>query len=83
MLEAGTFVRSRAGHDRGRIYAVIGFTDESVLLADGKIRTLDRPKRKNRKHVCVLKAGCESLVDDRTIRESLKAYEQTHARGNE
>ena len=44
-------VVSTAGHDQGQLYYVIS-TDETYLyLANGKDRTLDRPKRKKRKHV--------------------------------
>ena len=44
-------VVSTAGHDQGQLYYVIS-TDETYLyLANGKDRTLDKPKRKKRKHV--------------------------------
>ena len=47
-LETGMFARSLAGHDKGRLYVVLETAGDSVLVADGKYRTLDRPKRKNR-----------------------------------
>ena len=44
-------VVSTAGHDQGQLFYVID-TDETFLyLANGKDRTLDKPKRKKRKHV--------------------------------
>lgn len=46
---------SRAGHDRDTLYAVIREQDGFVLLADGKSRTLDKPKRKNRRHVQIIR----------------------------
>lgn len=51
MAEAVGMVLSTAGHDRGTRYLVLQKTDAAVLLTDGKLRKLDRPKRKNRKHV--------------------------------
>ena len=43
-------VMSTAGRDAGKLFYVVG-TDENYLnLANGKDRTLDKPKRKKRKH---------------------------------
>lgn len=44
-------VKSIAGHDAGEIYVVIAQEGNTLLLADGVLRTNDRPKRKNCKHV--------------------------------
>ena len=44
-------VISTAGRDQGDLFYVIGSQDEFLLLANGKDRPLDRPKRKKRKHV--------------------------------
>ena len=51
----GMLAVSRAGHDRGTTYVIIGEEDEYVYLADGQTRTVDRPKRKNKKHIQVIK----------------------------
>ena len=44
-------VRSLAGRDAEELFYVIGTEGEFLLLADGKHRTLDKPKRKKRRHV--------------------------------
>ena len=44
-------VVSRAGRDEGEWFYVIGEDQELLLLANGKDRPLDKPKRKKRKHV--------------------------------
>ena len=44
-------VVSTAGHDQGEIFYVIGMDDQYLYLANGKDRSLDKPKRKKRKHV--------------------------------
>lgn len=49
--KAGMLARSKAGHDAGRIYVIIDTDDAYVYLADGRIRTLDKPKKKKKKHV--------------------------------
>ena len=44
-------VLSTAGRDQGQLLYCIATDDQFVWLADGKGRTLDKPKRKKRKHV--------------------------------
>ena len=44
-------VLSTTGRDKGNIFYVIGIEGEYLILANGKDRTLDRPKRKTQKHV--------------------------------
>ena len=44
-------VVSTAGHDQGEIFYVIGMDDQYLYLANGKDRSLDKPKRKKRKHI--------------------------------
>ena len=44
-------VVSTAGHDQGEIFYVISTDDQYLYLANGKDRTLDKLKRKKRKHV--------------------------------
>ena len=44
-------VVSTAGRDQGEWFYVIAEDPTYLLLANGKDRTLDRPKRKKRKHV--------------------------------
>lgn len=46
-----TIVRSCAGHDKGLLYLVLSQEEDRLVLADGKLRKLARPKRKNQKHV--------------------------------
>ena len=44
-------VVSTAGRDQGEWFYVIAEDPTYLFLANGKDRTLDRPKRKKRKHV--------------------------------
>ena len=48
----GRVVISRAGHDKGKAFAVVGMEDgQYVLLSDGDLRKIAKPKRKKRMHV--------------------------------
>ena len=44
-------VKSIAGRDKGKFFFVMDTEGEYLLLADGKIRRLESPKRKKRRHV--------------------------------
>ena len=44
-------VISTAGREQGKLFYVVGTDPIYLLLANGKDRTLDKPKRKKRKHV--------------------------------
>ena len=44
-------VKAAAGRDKGKLFFVMDVEGDFLLLADGKTRKLERPKRKKRKHV--------------------------------
>ena len=44
-------VKSTAGRDKGKLFFVLDVEGDFLLLADGKTRRLESPKRKKRKHV--------------------------------
>lgn len=51
-LELGTICYSKSGRDKGRYYAIVGILDdEYVLIADGMLRKLSKPKKKKLKHL--------------------------------
>ncbi|MDF2541018.1 MAG: hypothetical protein K0S47_736 [Herbinix sp.] len=62
-LIIGCFAVSKAGHDFGKCYVIINAENEYVYLVDGRIRTLERPKKKKRKHMTMLTQTEVSLVD--------------------
>ena len=50
-LNIADVVRSTAGRDQGKLFYVIGTDPVYLTLANGKDRTLEKPKRKKRKHI--------------------------------
>ena len=44
-------VESTAGRDQGKLFYVIGTDPVYLTLANGKDRTLEKPKRKKRRHI--------------------------------
>ena len=51
LFDISDVVISTAGHDKGEIFYVVSTDDQFLYLANGKDRTLDKPKRKKRRHV--------------------------------
>ena len=69
-IAKSNIVRSVAGRDTGSLFFVLATEGDFLLLADGKQRRLENPKRKRRKHV-VLVGESHSLVAKK-IRSSEK-----------
>ena len=72
----GRVVCSKAGRDKGSFLAVVGLEGEALLVCDGKERPLERPKRKNTKHLAVTKEVLtkEQLSSNKSLRKALSQY---------
>jgi ribosomal protein L14E/L6E/L27E len=62
-FEVGMLAKALAGHDFGKLYVIIGVDEGYVYLADGKIRTMEKPKKKRKKHVQLIKETQQVVVD--------------------
>lgn len=71
----GMLARSKAGHDAGKVYVIMDVDDAYVYLADGRIRTSERPKKKKIKHIQLIEREYNvSSADDAQIRRIIKEY---------
>ena len=51
-IQSGSVVRSTAGRDQGRLFVVTEEIDQDyVMMVNGALRGVERPKRKRRKHL--------------------------------
>lgn len=71
----GMLAESRSGHDRGQIYVIIKEDDEYVYLSDGRLKPLDKLKKKNRKHVQIIRKPMQEIKDKLHKGEELKNEE--------
>ena len=75
--EVGMLARSKAGHDKGHVYVIFEVDEAYVYLVDGSIRTIDKPKKKKKKHVQII---CEkhelSKIDDVGSKRILKLFDK-------
>ena len=76
-IEKGMLAKSKAGHDKGKVYVIYDVDETYVYLVDGRIRVLENPKRKKRKHVQVI---CENYdvtnIDDVGIKRILNLFDK-------
>lgn len=70
-------VRSLYGHDRETLFAVLKADEKYVYVTDGKHRPLEKPKRKNPKHLKLTGFIINQMSSNRKIRKSLKTIECT------
>lgn len=79
----GQVVFSKSGRDKGLAFIVADADEDYVYLVDGKLRRLEKPKKKKKIHVQITKYvdteinrklnGSEYLLDS-DIRKALKTY---------
>jgi ribosomal protein L14E/L6E/L27E len=87
-IAKSSIVRSDAGRDKGKLFIVMAVQGEYLLLADGKSRKVESPKRKKRKHVLFVAADDNRVsqkiisnekVTNSELRRTLAAYrEEVH-----
>ncbi|MEY8355633.1 hypothetical protein AALB39_20050 [Lachnospiraceae bacterium 54-53] len=76
-LQAGTLVKSVAGHDKGGYFLIIHEEGEYIYLVDGKYRRLDCPKKKKKKHVeAVLWEKHFPAVTDEEIKHFIRCFKR-------
>lgn len=76
----GQIAKSISGHDKGLFFVVIGFDGGFALIADGKCRKAEKPKRKSLKHLRMTNTVIElDNLTNKKLRSVLNSYnsEQT------
>ena len=73
------FARSKSGHDKNQIYLIKEKDEKFVYLVNGTTRTLDMPKKKNAKHIQIIKnlpievtEILEENLSELTVKRSIK-----------
>ena len=76
-ITKGSVVIAKAGRDKGKAFAVIDVLgDREVLIADGKRRPIERPKRKNVIHLQRTHTTVDCITTNRQLRNILKEFLQ-------
>jgi ribosomal protein L14E/L6E/L27E len=83
LYSKGQVVFSKSGRDKSLPFIVVDFDEDYVYLADGKLRLLDKPKKKKKMHVQICNDIIEEIksklennlyLNDADLRKALKPY---------
>ena len=81
----GKLAQSKSGHDKGSYYVIIK-EEADLYLADGRLKTVEKPKRKNKKHIQIIKKLPEEVTEllpqdgefrNEEIKRALKLYQKS------
>lgn len=77
LYKEGNLAKSLAGHDRNQIFVIVKEEGEYVYVADGRLRLLEKPKRKNKKHIQPIHCSRELISDikhDEDVKRVIKLF---------
>lgn len=74
-MKRGQIVFSKAGRDKGKAMVVLKIQNEYIFVTDGKEHPIERPKRKNPKHLEITESYLceENFATNRAVKKSLIA----------
>ena len=58
----GELATSKAGHDKDRLYLIVGEEGEWVYLCDGRLRGVEHPKKKKKKHIQIIHSSAPDAL---------------------
>ena len=75
VIAAGMVVKSMAGHDSGSYYAVMRVDNGYAYIADGKLRKVESPKKKNPLHLQKTKVVIDVTdITNKKLRTALAVF---------
>lgn len=80
------FATVKAGHDKGQIYYILRDDAECVYLVNGTTKPMEKPKKKNKKHIQlikkvpqdVLQIMKEKLPENQKIKKAIKTLKLSY-----
>ena len=82
----GKLAISKSGHDKETVYVIIKEEATHVHLADGKSKTIEKPKKKNKKHIQIVKQLPKDITEilsrdrefrNEEIKRAIKLYQKS------
>ena len=74
-IQKGSIVRATAGRDKGGYFVVLGVEGTYAMIADGKRRQVQHPKRKKLKHLAPTHTVYNgSLETNPQIRQAIREF---------
>jgi hypothetical protein len=88
----GMMAVSKAGHDKNKIYVIVGEDETYVYLSDGEFKKIETPKRKRKKHIQPIVNNIDTALSDKLhknevirneeIKKAIKDYDRL-SKGNQ
>ena len=76
----GNFAFSKAGHDKGKLYVIVAEEQDYVYLCDGRLKKIDAPKKKRKKHIQIVNRRVgEELLAGQEKRETMLDEQNKYA----
>ena len=81
----GKLAISKSGHDKGNIYVILKEDSVNVYVADGRLKLVENPKKKNKKHIQIIENLSEEMVKllkhdrefrNEEIKRAIKLYQK-------
>ena len=70
-ISTGTVVIAKAGKEKGGFFVVTKVLSDSALICDGKNRKLEKPKKKNIKHLQLTNYHIDDIHSNLKIRQAI------------
>lgn len=77
------FAKTKVGHDKNQIYFLLKEDEEYVYLVNGTTKPLEKPKKKNRKHIQLIKnlpievtGVMEAGTTNENVKRAIKIYQK-------
>ena len=70
----GQIVKAKAGRDKDGFFIIIGLDGAYALIADGKRRRVENPKRKKLIHLAPTKTTAQKFATNREVKRVLSDF---------
>lgn len=72
----GLVVKAKAGRDKDDFFVVLEFDEKYVFICNGKRRTLEKPKKKNIKHLALTNTvlPIDELISNKRVKSALNKF---------
>ena len=88
-FEIGSIIKAISGRESGELFVISQINSNNAMLVNGKTRKLEKPKRKNLKHIYLLLKETElkelfqnNMITNAHIITILKKYKNNELGGN-
>ena len=72
----GKFATSKAGHDKAKLYVITAMEGDFVYLCDGRLKPVEKPKKKRLKHIQIINTTVEETLYNRLLHQETVRNEE-------